>query len=182
MNNKINMRRAEFRKSILDDIENMQTYALSVSPEVGKPYWGDYEEPTYYRITLVDDSNKEKLVNTITAFRDKLVSKEGAQFMPRGLYREFLEFKNTCVEFMRWADGNKSVSCLRGYPGFKEEDTPIGEFSAAQRTFEKQCLDLFERLCLYENERDESEESFFGEPDAAEEVAEADTAEAKKIE
>lgn len=81
------------------------------------------------------------IVKIVPAFRDKIMSKEGAHGLPKGLYRHLLDFAEECTVFLK---------------------RPEDDFMQASERFKKSCVDMRQQICIFENERLAGEESFFG--------------------
>ena len=103
------------------------------------------------------------VVKVVPEFQSKIMSKEGAQGLPKGLYRNLLDFAEECGTFMKWARG-----AAEGNPGCipaPSPATPAGpesEFMQACQRFKKACAEMRQQICIFENERPKNEESFFG--------------------
>lgn len=81
------------------------------------------------------------IVKIVPEFQDKIMSKEGAQGLPKGLYRALLDFADACAAFVK---------------------KPDDDFLEAARRFKKACVEMRQQICIFENERPTGEESFFG--------------------
>ena len=80
------------------------------------------------------------IVKIVPAFQDKIMSKEGAQGLPKGLYRALLDFADACAAFLK---------------------RPENDFMEASQRFKKACVEMRQQICIFENERPANEESFF---------------------
>lgn len=81
------------------------------------------------------------IVKIVPEFQEKIMSKEGAQGLPKGLYRALLDFADACAAFLK---------------------KPDDDFLEAAQRFKKACLEMRQQICIFENERPAGEESFFG--------------------
>ena len=81
------------------------------------------------------------VVKIVPAFQAKIMSKEGAHGLPKGLYRALLDFADACAAFLK---------------------KPDDDFLEAAQRFKKACLEMRQQICIFENERPAGEESFFG--------------------
>ena len=81
------------------------------------------------------------IVKIVPAFQEKIMSKEGAQGLPKGLYRALLDFGAACAAFLK---------------------RPENDFMEASQRFKKACVEMRQQVCIFENERPANEESFFG--------------------
>lgn len=99
----------------------------------------------------------------VPSFQAKILSKEGAHGLPKGLYRHLLDFAEECASFVKW-----SRSPNAGSSGGASASTPPpppqpeSEFMPACRRFHKACIEMRQQICIFENERPAGEESFFG--------------------
>lgn len=91
------------------------------------------------------------LIDIIPELQNKIMSKEGAQGLPQGLYRQLLDFAGACGEFLKTT---RSVN--EAAPEKREAD-----FLDACEHFKKTCTDMRQHICIFENERPPTEESFF---------------------
>lgn len=94
------------------------------------------------------------LVKIIPGLQTMIMSKEGAQGLPKGLYRNLLDFAENCVGFMKEARGAGD--------GSPAPERGKAEFSQACAGFKKACIEMRQHICIFENERGAAEESFFG--------------------
>ena len=81
------------------------------------------------------------IVKLVPTFQDKIMSKDGAQGLPKGLYRALLDFADACAAFLK---------------------KPDDDFLEASQRFKKACVEMRQQICIFENERPAGEESFFG--------------------
>ena len=90
------------------------------------------------------------LLELIPNLQDKIMSKEGAHGLPKGLYRNLLDFAAACDGFLK--------------AGRIASDAPEGRdsgfFTACER-FKQACIEMRQQICIFDNERDAGEESFF---------------------
>ena len=89
----------------------------------------------------------------IPIFQSLILSKEGAQCLPKGLYRQLLEYVDECSEFLKWARA-PDADDLAGNP-------PESMSMQASQRFKRACIELRQQICIFENERGAAEESFF---------------------
>ena len=107
----------------------------------------------------IDAQYKADVVKIVPGLHTLILSKDGAQNLPKGIYRDLLKFVDECLAFMKWA---------RKPPG--PENTPDGstpsrkesQFMQAGKRFKQACLTMRQQICIFENERKSGEESFFG--------------------
>jgi len=99
----------------------------------------------------------------IPGLRAMIMSKEGAQGLPKVLYRNLLDFAGECVEFMTWArSSNFDDSADAQSAELSAKERPESQFTQACNRFKKACLEMQKQICIFENERGAGEESFFG--------------------
>ncbi|MDD2239149.1 MAG: hypothetical protein PHI93_00625 [Kiritimatiellae bacterium] len=91
------------------------------------------------------------LIDIIPELQDKIMSKEGARGLPQGLYRQLLDFAGECDEFL------KTTRSVHETPPDKQG----ADFLDACEHFKKTCNTMRQNICIFENERPPSEESFF---------------------
>ena len=96
----------------------------------------------------------EDVAQIVPGLKEMVMSKAGTQGLPTGLYRRLLEFNEQCSEFMDWMRRPTDE-----IPVAEGEDSP---FMQVCRRFKKNCSDMQQEICIYENERPKGEESFFG--------------------
>ena len=102
-------------------------------------------------------------VKVVPEFQAKIMSKEGAHGLPKGLYRHLLDFADECGAFVKWAR-----SAAEGAPAGTPAPSPAApagpdsEFMQACQRFKKACAEMRQQICIFENERPAGEESFFG--------------------
>ena len=94
------------------------------------------------------------LAKIIPGLQAMIMSKAGAQGLPKGLYRHLLDFAEACAGFMKDARG-------AGAESFSPERGK-NEFSQSCAGFKKACAEMRQEICIFENERGAGEESFFG--------------------
>lgn len=94
------------------------------------------------------------LVKIIPGLQTMILSKEGAQGLPQGLYRHLLDFAEECVGFMKWARTANDET-----PSPEREESHSMQVCAG---FKKLCVEMRQQICIFENERGPGEESFFG--------------------
>ena len=102
------------------------------------------------------------VIKVVPGFQAKIMSKEGAQGLPKGLYRNLLDFADECVAFMKWALGACSEDSARAR--LSSVSDPVrqeSEFMQACQRFKKACAEMRQHICIFENERSANEESFF---------------------
>jgi hypothetical protein len=91
------------------------------------------------------------LLDLIPHLKDKILSKEGAHGLPKGLYRSLLDFAGECDVFLKAARGLRDTAPDALESGFME---------ACER-FKQACIEMRQHICIFENERPAGEESFF---------------------
>lgn len=97
------------------------------------------------------------VVKIVPGFQAKIMSKEGAHGLPKGLYRDLLDFGEQCAAFVKWARaGNPGENLPRdaGKP-------PESGYMPACTVFKQACAHMRQQVCIFENERKPGEESFF---------------------
>lgn len=94
------------------------------------------------------------LVRIIPGLQTMIMSKEGAQGLPKGLYRNLLDFAEKCAGFMR-----ETRAAGDGPPAPESGKREFSQFCAE---FKKACVEMRQHICIFENERSAGEESFFG--------------------
>lgn len=106
---------------------------------------------------------KVDTLEVIAGLQELIMSKEGTQNLPQGLFRNLLEFLEQCGAFSKWARGPDFDEALRSFLAEGAEADP-GEnrFLRSTERLKRACLDIQQHICIFENERDPSEEGFFG--------------------
>jgi len=96
---------------------------------------------------------KDDVVKIVPRLQTMIMSKEGAQGLPKALYRNLLDFMERCQDFMKW---------IRSPSGNDPEPESQGNpFMETCQQFKKHCTEMQQQICIFENERGENEESFF---------------------
>jgi len=165
----MNKAKAEFRIKIFQDIK-----ALAAIPGNLVLAWCRHESDwgglTVKGNLSTYDEYTYELNRLVKEIQEKLLSEAGAQFTPRGLYRSLLDFKDKCVEFLKW---NQGISV--GESQFDPDDINIWQHLESQLRYrfkcdvenlQIECNNIVQKVFIYENEREESDESFFGSIDA----------------
>ena len=103
------------------------------------------------------------VVKIVPGFQAKVLSKEGAHGLPKGLYRHLLDFAEECVALMKWTR-SASAGSIAGTlaPTASAPPRQESEFMQACQRFHKACVEMRQQICIFENERPAGEESFFG--------------------
>lgn len=105
---------------------------------------------------------KADAVQFVQELQGLIMSKEGAQYLPKGLYRDLLVFLEAGDEFQKWARGGGFEEAVAALAPAAAGAEPAGNplLQAAAR-LQKACQDIQQRICIFENERAAGEESFF---------------------
>lgn len=103
---------------------------------------------------------KSDVSQTLAELQESVMSREGAQCLPKGLYRNLLDFLEEGAEFMKWARSAERAATAATPPEEEGVAASVRTTQACAR-FQKACLEIQQHICIYENERDPSEESFF---------------------
>ena len=144
---------AKIRTRIYQDILTLLDIAdrltLDFSGQVDR-----YGLDWYSLARQVNAHYKADVLKIIPGLQSMIMSKEGAQGLPKGTYRQLLDFVEECREFTKWAQGptGEEVS----------ETQPASPFQQACKRFHKACAEMQQQICIFENERGAEEESFFG--------------------
>jgi hypothetical protein len=93
------------------------------------------------------------VIKIVPGFQAKIMSKEGAQGLPKSLYRQLLAFADECAAFTKWARP------IAPAPGADARESACLQ---AGLRFKQACVDMRQQICIFENERKAGEESFFG--------------------
>jgi len=96
---------------------------------------------------------KVDVITIVPRLQTMIMSKDGAQGLPKALYRNLLDYMERCQEFMKW---------IRSPAG--TDSGPSGSENPFKQTcgqFQKHCTEMQQQICIFENERAETEESFF---------------------
>jgi len=101
----------------------------------------------------IKEQYKADVGKIVPRLQSIVMSKEGAQGLPKELYRNLLKFVDECLEFMKWI---RSPSGDNPDPNSSES-----QFMQTCQEFKKCCSEMQQHICIFENERDSSEESFF---------------------
>ncbi len=103
------------------------------------------------------------VVKVVPEFQAKIMSKEGAHGLPKGLYRNLLDFADECGTFVKWArSATEGAPAGTPAPSPAAPAGPDSEFMQACQRFKKACAEMRQQICIFENERPAGEESFFG--------------------
>ena len=174
-----NNAKAEFRKKTFELIEQLDeqadnlTVAAELDSELGVPLGISYEKsigqecttwPIHYRVSKEDPST-QVFLDTLEKVYNMINSKEAVRAYPRGLYRELIDFSDKCAEIIDWvlAQHNGAAS-LVGTESPQDEDIYKDARSLLKSRIERRVRIHFKgirrAILFFENERDESEESF----------------------
>ncbi len=102
----------------------------------------------------ISEQYKADVLRIIPEFQALVLSKDGAHSLPKELYRPLLEFVDECVEFLKWARAPVGEDLAEGHP----ESLSM----QACKRFKKACIEMRQKICIFENERGPGEVSFFG--------------------
>jgi len=104
-------------------------------------------------IRQIKEHYKDDVVKIVPLLQTLIMSKEGAQGLPKELYRNLLDYLEECQNFMKWIRSPSSND-----PVPEEQENP---FMETGQQFKKCCTEMQQQICIFENERGENEESFF---------------------
>jgi len=105
-------------------------------------------------IRQIKEHYKDDVIKIVPRLQALIMSKEGAQGLPKELYRNLLDYMEKCEEFMKWI---RSPAGNTSDP--KQQENP---FMKICQQFKKSCTEMQQEICIFENERNPKEESFFG--------------------
>lgn len=172
----------QFRAKIYQLIETLKNNLPLLKIETNEP--SEYDDPTYeeygypnispdgvehqewqwnYRLDP-NDQDTAAFVRALCELEAALYTKEGARFLPRGIYRTLIEFADKCLSCKKWVDWKYmkvNVPVHKGKPS--AEQLISWSLSRLEREkYQETIKQMIREVYFYENERDESEESFFG--------------------
>jgi hypothetical protein len=110
-----------------------------------------------------NDQNVVDFVNALSELDSSLNSKEGARFLPRGMCRSLLEFNDICISYKPMDSSSKKI--LMGFSSKPSAEQILEKTKKIMKLdeFNEAIRKIVKEIVLFENEKDESEESFFGE-------------------
>lgn len=101
----------------------------------------------------ISELYKVDVLRIIPDFQTRIMSKDGAHCLPKGLYRHLLDFVDEALEFLKWARAPVAEDRAEGQPESRSMQ--------ACKRFQKACVELRQHICIFENERAPGEASFF---------------------
>lgn len=124
-----------------------------------------FEWSTKYKIT----PNNEYYIpffDTIQKISKAINSKDGALMLPRGLYRMLMKFSDDCVSRMKWKNA-QSIGIFTESDKLPPKNETVmkharKQFDSSIRLFMNVVSSIKREILFFENEKDENEESFFG--------------------
>jgi hypothetical protein len=170
----------QFRAKIYQLIDALKNNIMSLQVETSQPTIYDNdpmggididpEGGTTYQMWEWDyrldpqDKHTVDFTNALTDLDAALYSKEGARFLPRGLYRALIEFGDKilpCKKWIKWSRAKAYFKEKEGMPSVEELKSSSSRDMKKAHNAET-IKQIIREIYFFENERDESEESFFG--------------------
>lgn len=108
------------------------------------------------------DQHTETFMDALSALDEALNSKEGVRFLPRGLYRSLIEFGDHSLTWKAWSDWSSTGMNYKSDIGPTEEELQSTPMATKKWAVAQQIKQIIREIHFYENEREESEESFLG--------------------
>jgi len=167
--------KADYRARTLELIERLdnQVQGLPVKAELsstdGDEKPGFVEAGTIYMTwtfswqLMPGSVETQSFMATLDELYNVINSKEGVRMFPRGLYRDLIEFSDKCEDRKKWAERSWSnLSVPETQIPTDEEVLKEAEDALRKRVdeFRKDIKFIKRAIFFFENERDESEESF----------------------
>lgn len=143
---------AEFRAKIYQDIMALLDIADRLTLDLSR-HEDRYGLEWLGLARQIGAHYKIDVLKIVPDFQARVLSKDGAQCLPKALYRHFLDFADECLEFLKWARAPVGEDTAAG----QAEGLPM---QACQR-FRKACVEMRQQICIFENERAPGEDSFF---------------------
>ena len=113
-----------------------------------------------------EDVHTQSFVATLDKLYHNINSKEAIRQYPRGMYRELIEFSDKCEKRKSWVESKDGQLNVFG----DHNPTQEAAIEDAKRvlqvmvdSFRKEIKAMIRSIYFYENERDETEESFIDE-------------------
>ena len=171
--------KAQYRAKIYQLIETLKNNIMLLKVETSAPskydddeyggiqYGPDDEEYQEWEWKYRLDPNDQRTIEYMKAvaeLEESLYSKEGARYLPRGLYRALIEFGDKCLSCKKWVNWKSmhvGYSVNTGEPS-AERLLATSMAAIGREQFQSTIKQMIREIYFFENERDESEESFFG--------------------
>ncbi len=172
---------ADYRKKTfaliekLDDLVGNLSIIAETDSEIGGPVGGYYEKslgeacvewPILFKLTPGDHDNQLFLA-ALDEIYNLINSKEAARAYPRGVYRELIEFSDRCIERKKWAKFNGGTITIPESKASEQEEIQKEATASVLpehiNRFRSDIKTVRRAILFFENERDESEESFLEE-------------------
>ena len=176
-----NQAKADIRVKTLNTIEKLdvqvQNLKVGSASTVGEqPVGRDYDGPTNtegwlweytWRLDL-DDINNKSFFATLDEIYSIINSKEALRKYPRGMYRELIEFSDKCDERRSWIEAQNGNKTIWDGDDLNQKISEEANRTLASmvKAFRKDIKAVLRSIYFYENEREESEESFIEEKKA----------------
>ena len=105
---------------------------------------------------------KSDVFLVLRTLQEMVMSKDGARDLPKGLYRNLLDFLERCAGFERAARGpDFEEAAARLAPAATAAEREANAFLQACGALKTACLEMRQHICIFENERPAGEASFF---------------------
>lgn len=152
-----------------EQVHKLKVVSVSdVSQEYGGPHdYDPFENTEGYRWTYTwklnpDDENTKSFVATLDEIYSVINSREALRQYPRGIYRELIEFSDKCEKGKDWIDPRYGDLIVWGDDNPQEKVLKEAgrRLNAMVNEFRKDIKAMIRSIYFYENERDETEESF----------------------
>lgn len=153
-----------------EQVQKLKVASVSdVSQERDGPHdYDPFENIEGYRWTYTwklnpDDENTKSFVATLDEIFSVINSREALRKYPRGMYRELIEFSDKCEKRKDWIDPRYGYLTVWGDNNPTQEEVleEAGRhLNAMVNELRKDIKAMIRSIYFYENERDETEESF----------------------
>jgi hypothetical protein len=147
-----NQTEAEFRRKVYQDIIALLDIADRLTQDLSR-HEDRYGLEWLGLARQINEHYKVDLLKIIPEFHALVMSKEGTHCLPKGLYRQLLDYVDECGEFLKWARTPVGEDLTEGHPE--------SQSTQSCKRFRKACVEMRQQICIFENERAPGETSFF---------------------
>lgn len=121
----------------------------------------EFQWSWWYRLDP-EDQHTVAFINALSPLDEALNSKDGARFLPRGVYRSLLEFSDKMDSWKAWAEWHCLNKFFHHNESPSEKTVQFVTIARTKRAAQQEIEKVVREIHLFENERREEEESFFG--------------------
>ena len=157
---------SEFRAKILESVQRIGNMAADLKIEMRRV--SDEVGCLYIKAQLMKSESTDEYVYIAAELQCMLYTREGVRCIPKNIYRSLIEFNDTCSDFMIWHHGHM-VEIDPGIDFLPDPDLAMtpdraairNMFKKARHKLKSEAMKTIREICLYENEKNDSEPSFF---------------------